>query len=117
MQELTDAYYFWKDEQNEKFLRKVIQPAENGVKHLPKIWVFDTTIESICHGVDLKVPGISRLNDKINKDETVAIMSLKDELVALGIAKMDSSEMMGEKGIAVQTEKVFMQPGVYKISQ
>ncbi|MBI2650534.1 RNA-guided pseudouridylation complex pseudouridine synthase subunit Cbf5 [Candidatus Woesearchaeota archaeon] len=115
LQELTDAYYFWKEEDNDKFLRKVIKPVENGVHHLSKIWVFDTTIESICHGVDLKVPGISKLDDSISKEETVAIMSLKDELIALGIAKMGSNEMLGEKGIAVQTEKVFMQPGVYKI--
>ncbi|KKU47143.1 MAG: hypothetical protein UX68_C0046G0007 [Parcubacteria group bacterium GW2011_GWA2_46_9] len=26
---------------------------------------------------------------------------------------MGSNEMLGEKGIAVQTDKVFMQPGVY----
>ena len=97
-------------------MRKIIQPVENGAKHLPKVWVFDTTIESLCHGVDLKVPGISKLHDKINKEDVVAIMSLKDELVALGIAKMDSGEMLGEKGIAVQTEKVFMQPGVYIIN-
>ena len=93
----------------------MIQPVENGISHLPKIWVFDTTIESVCHGVDLKVPGISKLNDGIAKDDAVAIMSLKNELVALGIAKMGSKEMTAEKGIAVQTEKVFMQPGVYKI--
>ena len=115
LHELTDAYYFWKEEGNEKFIRKVIQPVENGAKHLPKIWVFDTTVESLCHGVDLKVPGISKLNDKIESGGIAAIMTLKDELVALGIAKMDSKEMMGEKGIAVQTEKVFMVPGVYKI--
>ena len=114
LHELVDAYYFWKDEANEKFIRKVIQPVENGVGHLPKIWVFDTTVESLCHGVDLKVPGISKLNDSISKEEVVAIMTLKDELVALGISKMDSKEMLGEKGIAVQTEKVFMQPGTYK---
>ncbi|MBI2656906.1 RNA-guided pseudouridylation complex pseudouridine synthase subunit Cbf5 [Candidatus Woesearchaeota archaeon] len=126
LQELIDAYYFWKEEKSNaseltrshatgKFLRKVIQPVENGVNHLPKVWVFDTTVESICHGVDLKVPGISKLNDKINKEDIVAIMTLKHELVALGIAKMSSEEMLGEKGIAVQTEKVFMQPGVYEI--
>ncbi len=115
LHELTDAYYYWSEEKNEKFLRKVIQPAENGVKHLPKVWVFDTTVESLCHGVDLKVPGISKLNNNINKDEIAAIMTLKDELVALGIAKMNSKEMMKDKGIAVQTEKVFMQPGIYKI--
>ncbi len=117
LQELTDAYYFWKEENNEKFLRKAIQPVENGVNHLPKVWVFDTTVESLSHGIDLKVPGISKLNDNINKEDIVAIMTLKDELVALGIAKMDSDEMTGEKGIAVQTEKVFMQPGVYKIEK
>ena len=116
MHELTDAYYFWKEEGNDKFLRKAIQPVENGVKHLPKVWVFDTTIESICHGVDLKLPGISKLNDGIGKEDIVAIMSLKGELVALGIAKMNSDEMMADKGIAVQTEKVFMQPGVYKLT-
>ena len=99
----------------EKFIRKVIQPVENGVKHLPKIWVFDTTVESLCHGVDLKVPGISKLNDNINEDDTIAIMTLKNELIALGTAKISSEEMMKEKGLAVRTEKVFMVPGVYKM--
>ncbi|MBI2660030.1 RNA-guided pseudouridylation complex pseudouridine synthase subunit Cbf5 [Candidatus Woesearchaeota archaeon] len=116
LHELTDAYHFYKEEQNDKFIRKAIQPLENGVKHLPKIWVFDTTVESLCHGVDLKVPGISRLNDKIAGNDIVAIMTLKDELVALGTSKMNSDGMLQDKGIAVQTEKVFMQPGAYRIS-
>lgn len=114
LHELTDAYYFWKEEGNEKFIRKVIQPVENGAKHLPKVWVFDTTVKSLCHGVDLKVPGISKVHSNINKDDIVAIMTLKDELVALGAAQMNSGEMLGEKGIAVKTEKVFMKPGAYK---
>ena len=117
LHELADAYYFWKEEKNDKFIRKAIQPIENGVNHMRKIWVFDTTVESICHGVDLKVPGISKLNDQINNDETVAILTLKDELIALGIARMTSKEMLGEKGIAVQIEKVFMQPGIYKLTR
>ena len=117
LHELTDAYYFWKEEGNENFIRKAIQPVENGVKHLPKILVFDTTVESICHGVDLKVPGISELNNEINHNGIVAIMTLKDELIALGTAQMNSKEMLGEKGLAVKTEKVFMKPGVYKMTQ
>jgi len=44
----------------------------------------------------------------------VAILTLKDELVAFGIAKMRSKEMLNkERGIAVKTDKVFMMPGVY----
>jgi archaeosine-15-forming tRNA-guanine transglycosylase len=40
-------------------------------------------------------------------------MSLKDELVALGTAKMTSKEMLKDRGIAVITNKVFMKPGIY----
>ena len=113
LQELSDAYHYWKEEGNDKFIRKAIQPVENGIMHLPKVWVFDTTVDSICHGIDLKVPGIGKVNDRITKEETVAVMTLKGELIALGTAKLSSEEMLGDKGIAVKTEKVFMQPGTY----
>ena len=115
MQELIDAYYYWKEEHNDKFIRKAIQPVEAGVKHLPQVRVFDTTVESLCHGSDLKVPGIGKLNNQIIKNNTVAIMTLKGELVAIGTSHMSSEEMMRERGLAVKTEKVFMQPGTYKI--
>jgi len=116
LQDLTDAYYFYKNEKNDKFLRKIIQTIENAIKHLPKIWVFDTTVDNLCHGADLNIPGISKLNDEINKNNIVAIMTLKDELIALGTATLDSDNILKkEKGSAVKKEKVFMEPGVYKI--
>ena len=89
---------------------------ENAVEHLPKIWVFDTTVDTLCHGADLNIPGISKLNDGINKDDIVAIMTLKEELVALGSAKLNSEEMIKkEKGLAVKTNKVFMKAETYKM--
>ena len=42
-------------------------------------------------------------------------MTLKNELVALGTAELDSEGMSGEKGVAVRTDRVFMKPGVYRI--
>ena len=116
LQDLTDAYHFYKKESNGKFLRKVIQPTENAIKHLPKIWVFDTTVDTLCHGADLNIPGISKLNDNIAQNDAVAIMTLKDELIALGKATLNSEEIIRkDKGLAVKTDKVFMEPGVYKI--
>ena len=112
LQDLTDAFSYYK-EGNEKPIRKLIQPIENALVHLPKIWVFDTTIESLCHGSDLKVPGISKVHSGIQKEYDVAVMSLKGELIALGISKMTPKEMLGEKGVAVKTKKVFMLPGTY----
>src|SRR3989338_3045570 len=115
LQDLTDAYYYWKEEGNEKFIRKVIQPMENAVTHLPKVWVFDTTVDSLCHGIDLKIPGISKIDSNIEKDNNVAIMTLKNELIALGSAIAASEQMVKEqRGIAVKTHKVFMKPDTYK---
>ena len=109
LQDLTDAFYYYKEENNDKFIRKVIQPMENGVNHLPKVWVLDTTIESLRHGRDLAIPGISKLESGIGKDDLVAIMTLKDELIGLGKAKIGTKEVIKQdKGIAVRTEKVFI---------
>jgi H/ACA ribonucleoprotein complex subunit 4 len=114
LQDLQDAYYFWKEKGNEKFIRKVIQPMENAVQHLPKIWVFDSTVDTLCHGADLKVPGISKLDSGILVGDLVAVLTLKDELVALGQTRMISKDMVKEeKGVAVKTKKVFMLSDTY----
>lgn len=114
LQELKDAYWIYKNKNDEKELRRCIQPMENAVAHLPKIWILDTTVDSLCHGAQLKVPGIAKLESGIEPENQVAIMTLKNELVAIAIARMASKDMAGkDKGIAAKSERVFMEPGVY----
>lgn len=115
LQDLADSYYYWKEEGNEKFIRKVIQPVENSVQHLPTIWVHDSAVEALCHGRDLAVPGISKLHNVINPSDLAAIFTLKDELIAIGDALMTSVAMADRnKGLAVKVNKVFMKEGTYK---
>lgn len=114
LQDLTDAYVFWKTERNDKFLRKIIQPVENAVGHIPKIWVTDTTVDAICHGANLNVPGIARIESEAKAGDVAAVLTLKNELVALVTLTMDSEQIMkSEKGQATKTERVFMKPGIY----
>jgi H/ACA ribonucleoprotein complex subunit 4 len=111
--EIKDSYEFWK-EGDEKPLRKILIPVEHAILHVKKIFVKDSAIDSICHGSPVFVSGISRIQEGIVKGETVAIYSLKEELVALGIAKMTSEEMYKKKkGLAVRTDRVFMEIGTY----
>ena len=114
LHDLSDAFYYYREKGGEKFLRHCIHPPEEGISHLQKIWVHDTTVDTLCHGADLSVPGISRLHDGIRKGSLVAVMTLKDELVCLAETKMDSEEIKKkEKGLAAKTAKVFMEPGLY----
>ncbi len=114
LQELHDAYIFWKEDKNEAPLRKCIQSIEHAVAHLPKIWVTDYTVEPLCHGAALNVPGIAKLESDAQPEDVVAIMSLKNELIALGTLKMSSEDIMQkEKGVVALIDAVFMEPGTY----
>ena len=114
LQDVKDAYEFFK-EGNEQEIRQVIKPYEIAVNHLPKIWVSDNTVDALCHGANLYVIGISKLHNKINENDEVAIFTLKNELICLGKAVMNSEEMLKrEKGIAIVTNKVFIERGTYK---
>ena len=113
LQDLTDAFHYYK-EGNETYIRKVIKPVEAGVAHLPKVWVFDTTVDTLCHGASLKVRGISKVESEICEEDLVAVMTLKNELIGLGVSKMLSKDMISlDKGVAVKVNKVFMNTGVY----
>lgn len=114
LQDLRDAVCYWKEQGNEKFLRQVILPVEAAVRHLPKVWVMDTTVDTLCHGASLNAPGIASVESGIDLDQPVAVMTLKNELVCIGPSRMTSEDMVKkERGLAVKPDKVFMQPGIY----
>ncbi|MGC9517393.1 MAG: RNA-guided pseudouridylation complex pseudouridine synthase subunit Cbf5 [Methanomicrobiales archaeon] len=114
LQDLTDAYYWYKEEDNPQVLRKFILPMEFAVEHLPKIIIRDSAVDAICHGADLAAGGIVSLQDNINMNDTVAVLTMKGELVASGKSLENSKEIYKKnKGILVEIKKVFMEPGTY----
>ena len=114
LQELSDAFVLYKNGE-EKEIRRLISNVEKGVELLPKVWLVDGAIDSVCHGANLNIPGISKLNE-FEENEVVALMSLKDELVGLGESKVNSEVILEkEKGIAVKVKKVFMERKTYKV--
>ncbi|MHC4186734.1 MAG: RNA-guided pseudouridylation complex pseudouridine synthase subunit Cbf5 [Planctomycetota bacterium] len=109
LDELSKAHQLWKQESDETKLSSMIQPIENAVEHLGKVWIDDSVIEPVCDGWDVAVPGIIKLHSEIEVGNLVAVMTMKDKLVALGQARLTSQQILEqEKGIAVKTKKVFM---------
>ncbi len=114
LHDVMDAYKYYKDEGNDRYIRKVIQPIEAAVAHLPKVWIVDSAADSVCHGTSLKMPGISRFERHVRKDDVVAVMTLKGELVCYGKAAADASKMEKSRmGVAVKPDAVFMAAGTY----
>jgi H/ACA ribonucleoprotein complex subunit 4 len=107
--DLKAAYDLWAENGDETMLRRTVMPMEKALDLLPKIYIRDSAVSSICHGAKLAVPGIARLETGINTKDVVGFFSLKGELVALGRATMISEEMVKlEHGIAASTERVVM---------
>jgi len=114
LHDLADAYAFYKEEGIEDFLRKAVIPMEHALNHVPKVVIRDGAVDAICHGADLAIPGIVKLDPDINVGSQVAIFTLKGELVALGKAMMDTKKILiDDKGVAIRTKRVIMRPGTY----
>lgn len=113
LHDLKDGYEYFNDG-NDKELKRIIKPIEFAVNHLKKIWINDSAVDTLAHGADLSVPGIVKLDSDIEEGDVVAVMSVKDELICVGEAKLGSEDIMkSEKGLAVISKKVFMEGGVY----
>jgi H/ACA ribonucleoprotein complex subunit 4 len=114
LHQVKDAYEIWKESGDESELRRVIQPVEAALKHLPRLVISDNAVDAICHGAPLAAPGLLSLETGIAQGDDVAMFTLKGEAVGLAKAALASSEMLSSKtGIVARTERVIMEPGTY----
>lgn len=114
LQDLTDAWVFWTEDGEERWLREAVRPVESAVTHLPQVVARDTAVDAVCHGADLAVPGVARLSSDLAEGQRVTIRTLKGELVAWGTARMGvDATLDASQGIVVETDAVLMRPGTY----
>lgn len=107
LQDLVDA-------KEDNRLKDVILPLEIVADNVKNVVIKDSAVDAVCNGAPLAVTGILSIQDGIEKGELVGIFSLKGELVAIGKALMNSTEMFkSKKGLAIKTDKVLMKKGIY----
>lgn len=118
LDKLRNLYNLYKEEPKnevfEKELRKFLRPVEEMVKDFKRVYIRDTAVNPLCHGSDLAIPGVSKLDKNIEVGDEVAIFTLKEELVCIGKAFLSSKDVMKKnKGAFVKTEKVLMKQETY----
>ncbi|MFN3383335.1 MAG: RNA-guided pseudouridylation complex pseudouridine synthase subunit Cbf5 [Archaeoglobaceae archaeon] len=114
LQDLLDAFVFWKEEREDRYIREIIKPMELAVAEIPKIVVKDTAVDAISHGANLSIKGVSMVEKNVREGEIVAVFTAKGELVAIGRALVNAGDMLElKKGIVVDVERVLMERGIY----
>ena len=114
LQDVKDAYIFFKEDGNEIEIRSKIHPMEKLLDHLPKIVIRDSAVDALCHGANLAIPGIVEIDTGIKKGDIAAVLTLKGEGVALVHSLLSTEEMIQkDSGICATLERVLMNKGTY----
>jgi len=115
MHDVKDAQWYYEQYNNENYLRRVIMPLEILLVGYPRIVVKDTSINAICYGAQLMLPGVLRYESGIEVGKEVVLMSTKGEAIALGIAQMTTSTIATcDHGIVARTKRVILERDVYE---
>ncbi len=113
LHQLNDAMFRLKAG-DEAPLRKLVMPIEDSLGSLGRILIRDSAVDAVCHGARIGIPGILSISEGVKKDDTVALMSAKQELVAIGKALLSTEEVSSHnKGLACTTERVVMKAETY----
>lgn len=114
LQELRDAWVAYEEDGNESAIRSIIHPMECMVRSIPQAVLKDTAVDSICHGADVGINGIIKLETGISVGDQVALMTRKNEVIGLGEATLSADAIMKAKnGIGFRTTRVLMEPNYY----
>ncbi len=101
-------------DEKEEILRQIVRPMEDAFDYVPRIYIRDSAVSSICHGADLAIPGIVKLSEGIRPKAAIALFTLKGELVALSRALIGTEQIMkDERGLAAKTVRVIMPLDTY----
>ena len=115
MHDVKDAQWYYDQYNNETYLRRVIMPLETLLIGYPRIVVKDTSVNAICYGAQLMLPGVLRYESNIEVGAQVVLITTKGEAIALAIAQMTTSTIATcDHGIVARTKRVIMDRDVYE---
>lgn len=115
MHDIKDAQWHYEKFGSETYLRRVIMPLEILLVQHPRIVVKDTSVNAICYGAQLMLPGVLRYESGIEVGREVVLMTTKGEAIAIAIASMTTSTIATcDHGIVTRTKRVILERDVYE---
>lgn len=114
LHDVLDAQWMRDNQSDEKYLRKIIKPLETLLVGYKRIVVKDSTVNAICYGAKLMLPGLLRYEANIDVHDEVVLITTKGEAIALGIAQMSTVEMSTcDHGVVAKVKRCIMERDLY----
>lgn len=89
-------------------------PLEVLLTNYRRIVVKDSSVNAICYGAKLMIPGVLRYDDNININDQIVLMTTKGEAIALAIAQMTTAEIAScDHGVVAKSKRVIMDRETY----
>lgn len=92
MHDLVDAVWLWKERNNPKELLKIIKPPEDYLKNYKKVFIKNSTVQTLLNGAQLMAPGLLCVED-FSKNEKIAIYTEDKKFVGMGLTLFSSDEL------------------------
>jgi len=107
LQQLSDAYWLYKEKGIDSELRKILRPIEE-LATFKKVVVTDSYIPKIVRGIDLKEKDSESIDKSIAKDDLVGLYNKDGALLAVAKAMLDFEEIKkaNESVVAFDLERV-----------
>jgi len=114
MHDVLDAQWALENENDERYLRRVLIPLEVSLQKFKRVMIKDSAVNAICYGAKLMIPGLLRFEDDIEVNDILVIITTKGEAVCLGISQMTAFELsFSKKGVVAKIKRVIMDRDLY----
>jgi len=119
MEDLADGLARWREDDEDDWLREVVQPAEAALTHLPAVTIARSAAEQVAQGAQVYAPGVIEVDglrpsarrtesdgaEDADENQLVACYIPDGAAVCLGTMVGDP---VAEEGVAVELERVLV---------
>ncbi|XP_040574475.1 H/ACA ribonucleoprotein complex subunit 4 [Lepeophtheirus salmonis] len=114
MHDVLDAQWLYDHHKDEAYLRRVVRPLEALLTGHKRIIMKDSSVNAVCYGAKIMLPGVLRYEDGIELNEQIVVCTTKGEAICLAIALMTTSNICScDHGVVAKIKRVIMERDTY----
>jgi len=114
LHDIMDAQYLYENHKDETYLRRIILPLESLLKGHKRLIMKDSSVNAVCYGAKIMIPGLLRYEDGIEMNQEIVIVTSKGEAIAIAIALMTTATIAScDHGIVAKIKRVIMDRDTY----